>query len=307
MMEKVIILGNGIAGLTAAVYTGRAGLSPLIISGPEDGGQLTLTTDVENFPGFPEGVMGPQLVQNTKQQAERFGARFKTGIATKFEKKDDHFFLTIDNNEVIETEALIIATGASARWLGIPSEQKFKGKGVSTCATCDGFFYKGKEIIVVGGGDSAMEEANFLTKFATKVTVVHRRDALRASKIMQDKFFKNPKTDILWNKVVDEVVGDDKGVTGVKLKDTVTGDISDFKCDGVFLALGHIPNTSIFKDALDVDDHGYIKTDRFAKTSIEGVFAAGDVQDTRYRQAITAAGSGCQAAMEVEKYLESKE
>ncbi|PIN81540.1 thioredoxin-disulfide reductase [Candidatus Woesearchaeota archaeon CG10_big_fil_rev_8_21_14_0_10_32_9] len=306
-MEKVIILGNGIAGLTAAIYTARASLSPLVLSGPEDGGQLTLTNEVENFPGFPEGVMGPQLIVNAKQQAEKFGAKFKTGIATKFEKKEDHYILTVDDKEQLETETLIIATGASARWMDIPSEEKFKGKGVSTCATCDGFFYKGKEIIIVGGGDSAMEEANFLTKFASKVTVVHRRDALRASKIMQDKFFKNPKTDILWNKVVEEVIGTEKGVTGVKLKDTVTGEISDFVCDGVFLALGHVPNTSIFKELLKVNDQGYLITDRFMKTDLEGVFAAGDVQDTRYRQAITAAGSGCQAAMEVEKYLESKE
>jgi len=306
-MEKVIILGNGIAGLTAAVYTARASLSPLVLSGPEDGGQLTLTNEVENFPGFPEGVMGPQLVLNTKQQAEKFGARFKTGIATKFEKKGDHYILTIDNKEQLETETLIIATGASARWLGIPSETKFKGKGVSTCATCDGFFYKGKEIVVVGGGDSAMEEANFLTKFASKVTVIHRRDALRASKIMQDKFFKNPKTEILWNKVIDEVIGTEKGVTGIKLKDTVTGELSNFSCEGVFLALGHVPNTSIFKELLKVNERGYLITDRFMKTDLEGVFAAGDVQDTRYRQAITAAGSGCQAAMEVEKYLENKE
>jgi len=306
-MEKVIILGNGIAGLTAAVYTARANLSPLVLSGPEDGGQLTLTNEVENFPGFPEGVMGPQLVLNTKQQAEKFGARFKTGIATKFKKKDEHYVLTIDNKELLETETLIIATGASARWLGISSEEKYKGRGVSTCATCDGFFYKGKEIIVVGGGDSAMEEANFLTKFASKVTVVHRRDTLRASKIMQDKFFKNPKANILWNKVIEEVVGTEKGVTGVKLKDTVTGEISDFACEGVFLALGHVPNTSMFKGLLKVNDNGYLITDRFMKTDFEGVFAAGDVQDTRYRQAITAAGSGCQAAMEVEKYLENKE
>lgn len=302
-MENVVILGSGIAGLTAAIYTARAHLKPLVIGGPEEGGQLTLTTEVENFPGFPEGVQGPELTQITRKQAERFGARFKAGIASKFETKSDAFVLELDGGEKIETKTLIIATGASARWLGLPSEKKYKGRGVSTCATCDGFFYKGKEVVIVGGGDSAMEESNFLTKFAEKVTVVHRRDELRASKIMQDRFFKNPKTDILWNKVVSEVLGDEQGVTGVKLKDTKTGEESTLKCDGVFLAIGHVPNTKIFEEGLDMDDNGYIKTDRYTNTSVAGVFAAGDVQDKRYRQAITAAGSGCQAAMEAEKYL----
>jgi len=306
-MENVIILGNGIAGATAAIYTGRANLKPVVYSGPEDGGQLSLTTKVENFPGFPEGVQGPELVANARKQAEKFGATFKTGIATKFEVKENdgkkHYALTFYEKDVVETKAVIIATGASARWLGIPSEEKLKGRGVSTCATCDGFFYKEKEVLVIGGGDSAMEEANFLTKFATKVTVVHRRDELRASKIMQDKFFKNEKTDIIWNNVIDEILGDEKGVIGVKLKNTKTDEVTEVKCDGVFLALGHVPNTKIFKEILDLDKKGYLKTDRFMNTTLPGVFGAGDVQDVKYRQAISAAGSGCQAAMEAEKYI----
>ncbi len=304
-MENVIILGTGIAGLIAAIYTARANLSPLLISGPEDGGQLTLTTDVENFPGFPNGIQGPELINITKSQAERFGARFKIDIASKFTqlKSGKGFELELLSGEKIQTKTLIISTGASARWLGIPSEQKYKGRGVSTCSTCDGAFFKNKEVIVIGGGDSAMEESTFLTKFASKVTVIHRQDTFRASKIMQDKFFKNPKCSVLWNKEVNEIIGDGKKVTGVKLKDTKTNTITELKCDGVFLAIGHIPNTSIFKDILDMDQLGYLKTDRFTKTNIAGVFAAGDVQDTRYRQAITAAGSGCQAAMEAEKYL----
>jgi len=306
-MENVVILGSGISGATAAVYTARANLSPIVYSGPEDGGQLTLTTEVENFPGFPEGITGPELVANAKKQAEKFGAQFKYGIATKFEKKDSFIEITIDNKDVLQTKTLIVATGASARWLGLDSEVEFKGKGVSTCATCDGAFYKDKEVLIVGGGDSAMEEANFLTKFVTKVTVVHRREELRASKIMQDRAKNNPKIDFLWNKVIHEIVGDKSGVTGAKLKDTKTEEISEVTCDGVFLALGHIPNTTIFKDILEMDSHGYLTTDRFMNTNISGVFAAGDVQDVKYRQAITAAGSGCQAAIEVEKYLENLE
>ncbi|MFT4261642.1 MAG: thioredoxin-disulfide reductase [Candidatus Woesearchaeota archaeon] len=301
-MENVIILGNGIAGSTAAIYTARANLNPLVISGPEHGGQLSLTTDVENFPGFPKGIQGPELVENAKQQAERFGARYKTDIAKEFKKHDDHYHLKFSSGEELKTKTLIITTGASARWLGLESEKKFMGKGVSTCATCDGYFYRGKEVIIVGGGDSAMEEATFLTKFATKVTVVHRRDELRASKIMQDKFFKNEKTDILWNKEVVEVLGDEQGVTGAKLKDTETGELSEISCDGIFLAIGHIPNTKIFKGRLDMDEQGYLMTNS-TKTNLPGVFAGGDVQDTSYRQAITAAGSGCMAAMEAERYL----
>ena len=306
-MEKVVILGTGIAGCTAAVYTARANLHPLVISGPEDGGQLTLTTEVENFPGFPEGVQGPTLVEMCKKQAEKFGTRFKVDIASEFKRVSDGFELSLLSGENIQTKTLIVATGASARWLGIPSEEKYKGRGVSTCATCDASFYRGKEVVVVGGGDSAMEESNFLTKFATKVTVIHRKDSFKASKIMQDRFFKNPKCDVIWDSEVVEILGDGKKVTGVKLKNVKTGKFNELKTDGVFLAIGHVPNTSIFKGILNLNELGYIITDRFMKTNIPGVFAAGDVQDTRYRQAITAAGSGCQAAMEAEKYLAERE
>src|SRR3989344_1240548 len=305
-MEKVVILGSGIAGLTAAVYTARADLAPLVIGGPEEGGQLTLTTKVENFPGFPQGIDGPQLIMDTKEQAQKFGAKFITGAVKKLEEKKGKIIMTLDQGNQIETETAIIATGASARWLGIPSEQKYKGRGVSTCATCDGALYKNKEVIVIGGGDSAMEESQFLSKFARKVTVVHRKDSFRASKIMQDRFFKNEKCSVVWNSEVAEIVGD-KFVKGVKLKNTITGKITELKCDGVFLAIGHVPNTAIFKGILNMNENGYLLTDRFMKTNIAGVFAAGDVQDIRYRQAITAAGTGCQAAMEVEKYLAEKE
>lgn len=301
-MENVIILGTGISGCTAGIYTARAELRPLIISGMEDGGQLTLTTDVENFPGFPEGVDGTELVQKARKQAERFGARFKIDLATEFNQIEGGYELTLMSGEKIQTKTLIISTGASARWLGIPSEEKFKGRGVSACATCDGAFFKEKEVIVVGGGDSAMEEALFLTKFASKVTIVHRRDELRASKIMRERAQKHPKISFVWNSQVVEIVGD-KLVEGVKLKNVNTEKITDFKCNGVFLGIGHVPNTKIFKGKLGLDENGYLKTDRFMRTATPGIFAAGDVQDTKYRQAITAAGSGCQAALEVEKYL----
>lgn len=306
-MEKVIILGTGISGLTAAVYTARAGLKPLLISGPEEGGQLTLTTEVENFPGFPEGVMGPELVLRTRKQAEKFGARFVVDIVERVERKgEEGFIVMLSSGEKIETRTIIVSTGASAKWLGIASEKKYKGRGVTTCATCDGVFFKGKKVIVIGGGDSAMEEAVFLTRFASLVTVIHRRDSFRASKFMQDKFFENAKCAVEWNKEVVEVVGDGKKVQGVKFKDTVTGEVSDFSCDGVFLAVGHVPNTSFLTGLLELDEKGYLKTDRYMRTNVEGIFAAGDVQDVRYRQAITAAGSGCQAAMEAEKYLMEK-
>lgn len=305
-MHNVVILGNGIAGCTAAIYTARANLRPLVISGPEDGGQLTLTTDVDNFPGFQEGIQGPELVLNCRKQAERFGAKFITDWVNDFKKIDGGYELQLQD-EKIQTKSLIITTGASARWLGLESEKKYKGRGVTTCAICDGAFFKDKEVIVIGGGDSAMEEATFLTKFCTKVTVIHRKDKFRASKIMQDKFFKNEKTDVIWDSEVVQVLGDGKKVTGVKLKNVKTNEENDFKCDGVFLAIGHIPNTKFAVNKLEMDELGYIKTDRFTHTNLQGVFAAGDVQDTKYRQAITAAGTGCQAAMEAEKYLESLE
>ena len=303
-MEKVVILGSGVSGCTAAIYASRAELSPLVLSGPEDGGQLMLTTEVENFPGFPEGVTGPELVDKCKKQAEKFGARFEYGIVKRFEKIENGFSLDLGDKK-IETETLIIATGASARWLGIESEQKYKGKGVSTCATCDGAFYKNKKVIIVGGGDSAMEEALFLTRFASKVSVIHRREELRASKIMQEKAKKNSKIEFVWNSVIEEVLGD-KFVTGAKLKDVNSGKITEIKCDGVFLAIGHVPNTKPFEGKLDMEK-GYLKTSRFMETNLSGVFAAGDVQDLRFRQAITAAGSGCKAAMSAEKFLMERE
>ncbi|MFQ5621348.1 MAG: thioredoxin-disulfide reductase [Candidatus Nanoarchaeia archaeon] len=302
-MENVVILGTGCAGGTAAVYTARADLKPIVYEGNEPGGQLTLTTEVENFPGFPEGIQGPQLVEQIKKQAQRFGADFRYGRATALKQIEGGFEITIDNKEQIQTKTVIIATGASARWLGIPSEEKFKGRGVSTCATCDAFFYKDKpEVIVVGGGDSACEEALVLAKFAKHVTIVVRRDEMRASKIMQERVKKHESIDIMWDTVVDEVTGD-KLVEGVKLKNAKPNEIKDHPCNGVFLAIGHIPNTKFLEGLVDVDDHGFIKAN-FTKTNIPGIFAAGDVQDPVYKQAITAAGSGCHAAMEAEKYLE---
>ena len=306
-MENVIILGTGIAGCTAAIYTARADLNPLVISGMEDGGQLTLTTEVENFPGFPEGVQGPELVQMCRKQAERFGARFKVDLATEFKKIENGFELELMSGEKIQTKSLIIATGASARWLGLPSEEKYKGRGVTTCATCDGALFKDKEVVVIGGGDSAMEESSFLTKFASKVTIIHRRDQFRASKIMQERVLKNEKINVIWDSEVKEVLGDGKFVSGVKLRNVKTGEEKDFPCQGVFLAIGHVPNTKIFQGKIEMDEKGYLKADKFIHTNVEGVFAAGDVQDTRFRQAITAAGSGCKAAMETEKFLAGKE
>jgi len=305
-MESVVILGTGIAGATAAIYTARANLSPLLIAGEQDGGQLTLTTDVENFPGFPDGVQGPDLVSMAKKQAEKFGARFKMDIAQGLQKVEGGFELDLMTGEKIQAKTVIIATGASARWLGLPSEEKFRGRGVTTCATCDGAFFKDKEVIVIGGGDSAMEEATFLTKFCTKVTIIHRREELRASKFMQEKAKNNPKIEFIWNSTVEEVYGD-KSVEGVKLKNLKTEEVTDFKTDGMFLAIGHVPNTKFLQSVLDLDEQGYLKANKNMHTSMEGVFAAGDVQDTRFRQAITAAGSGCMAAMEAEKYLAEKE
>jgi len=300
-MENVVILGSGIAGCTAAIYTSRAELKPLVLSGPEEGGQLTYTTEVENFPGFPKGITGPQLVENCKKQAERFGARFEYGIVAGFMKIKNEFELDLGDKK-IQAKTVIVATGASARWLGISSEEKYKSRGVSVCAVCDGAFYKGKEVIVVGGGDSAMEEALFMTRFASKVTIVHRGSEFRASKIMQEKVENNSKIKVIWNSEIAEFVGDGKKLNGVKLKNNKTGKVIEFKCDGVFLAIGHFPNTQPFEGKLEMEK-GYIKTDKFMKTNVPGIFAAGDVQDFRFRQAVTAAGSGCMAAMEVEKYL----
>lgn len=304
-MEDVVILGDGIAGLTAAIYTARADLDPLIVKGPESGGQLTYTTDVENFPGFPEGVQGPGLIQRCREQAKRFGARDQNGVAEDIEK-DETFTISLSGGEAIETKSVIVATGASARWLGLENEETFQGNGVSTCATCDGFFYKDQEVIVVGGGDSAMEESTFLTKYASKVTVVHRRDELRASEIMAERFFDDDKTDILWSTEVVEYLGsEDEGITGVLLHDNETGEEYEFDCDGVFLAIGHEPNTEFLEGLLDLTERGYVEATPKTHTSCDGLFAAGDVQDQRFRQAVTAAGSGCKAAMEVEHYLDT--
>ncbi len=304
-MHNVVIIGSGPAGLTAAVYTARANLSPLMIEGSQAGGQLTLTTDVENFPGFPQGIMGPQLIQDMRAQAERFGTAFQTADVTKVDLSRRPFAVTINDEETIQARSLIISTGASANLLGLDSESRLLGHGVSTCATCDGFFFRGQPIVVIGGGDSAMEEATFLTKFASHVTIVHRRDKLRASKIMQDKAMKNEKISFRWNSMVEEVMGDDV-VTGLRLRDAVTGDTATLDCKGVFVAIGHTPNTQLFRGQIETDANGYIQTSHGTATNVPGVFAAGDVQDPHYRQAITAAGTGCMAAMDAERFLEAE-
>ena len=305
-MRNVVIIGSGPAGLTAAVYAARANLSPLLIEGWQSGGQLTTTTEVENYPGFAKGIMGPDLMKEMRAQAERFGTEFLTGDVTAIELTQRPFTLTIDDEQTVQTKTLIIATGASAIQIGLKNEARLTGHGVSTCATCDGFFFKGKELIVVGGGDSAMEEAAFLTKFASKVTVVHRRDKLRASKILQNRAMKNEKISFLWNSVVEDILGNDL-VTGVRVKNLVTGKVTELPCAGVFVAIGHRPNTTLFSGQLDMDAKGYIHTTQGTATSVPGVFAAGDVQDSVYRQAVTAAGSGCMAAIDAERFLENRE
>ncbi len=303
-MRNVLIMGSGPAGLTAAIYTARANLSPLIVEGVQAGGQLTTTTEVENYPGFHHAIMGPDLMKDMRAQAERFGTEFLAGEVTAVDLKRTPFTLTVDGERTIEGQALIIASGASAIKLGLPDEARLMGHGVSTCATCDGYFFRGKELVVVGGGDSSMEEANFLTKFATKVSVVHRRDKLRASKIMQDRAFKNEKITFVWNSIVEDIHGDGV-VTGVRVRNVVTGQTSELACAGVFIAIGHSPNTALFKGQLEMDPKGYLCTHDGTATSVPGVFAAGDVQDSKYRQAVTAAGSGCMAAIDAERYLEA--
>lgn len=307
--HNVVIIGSGPAGLTAAIYAARAGLRPLVIEGPQPGGQLTITTEVENFPGFAAGIQGPALMDEMRLQAQRFGTEFLVSYINRADLTRRPFRLFTDD-VAVEADALIIASGASAKWLGVPGEapspRGLGGLGVSACATCDGFFFKGKSIVVIGGGDTALEEATYLTRYASRVTVIHRRETLRASKIMQEKAFRNEKIDFIWNSEVSEMLGTQQtGVTGVRLRDTVTGEESVFDCEGIFVAIGHKPNTELFVGQIELDDVGYIKTNgRTMETSAPGVFACGDVQDSSYRQAVTAAGTGCMAAIDAERFLD---
>ena len=307
MMHDVIVIGSGPAGFTAGLYTARANLEPVLFEGgpPElPGGQLMMTTEVENFPGFPEGIMGPALMDNMRKQAERFGLKIIPSMVDKVELEPGRHRVVTDG-KTYETRALIVATGAKARLLGLPNERRLMGRGVSTCATCDGAFFRGQEIVMVGGGDSALEEANFLTRFASRVSVVHRRDELRASKIMQDRAKANPKIEFVWNSVVVDVLGEDK-VSGVKIRNVKSGEETEMACSGFFVAIGHDPQTALFRGQLDLDDEGYLKAEGDStRTSVAGVFAAGDVSDHTYRQAITAAAMGCKAAIDAERYLES--
>lgn len=303
---KVVIVGSGPAGYTAAIYAARADLSPALISGPQPGGQLTITSDVENYPGFPKGIQGPAMMELFREQAERFGTRMVDGLVTSIDMSRRPFLLSIDEGrECWTADTVILATGASAKWLGIPGEKELWGRGVSACATCDGFFFKGQEIVVVGGGDTAMEEATFLTKFASRVTVIHRRDTLRASKIMQEKAKANPKISFIWNSAVTEVLANDAGVRAVKVKNLLSGEEAELACTGFFVAIGHEPNTHVAKGQLEMDEVGYIKVKAgTTRTSVPGVFACGDAADAVYRQAITAAGTGCMAALDAERFLE---
>ncbi len=306
-MEDLIILGTGAAGLTAAIYSARAGLKPLLLDGIQPGGQLTTTTEVENYPGFPEGVDGNDLMSRMRAQAERFGARFQFNVVEKAELAGKPIRITLDDGKTLETRTLIIATGATAKYIGLPNEQKLIGRGVSACATCDGAFYRNVPVAVVGGGDTAMEEASFLTRFASTVHLIHRRDEFRASKIMAQRVLKNPKINVIWNTVVEDVLDVTKNeVSGVKLRNVKTNEVSTLEVKAFFAAIGHQPNTAPFVGQLDMDKHGYLITNN-TKTKIPGVFAAGDVQDPTYRQAITAAGTGCMAALEAERYLEAQD
>ncbi len=305
-MEKrnLVIIGSGPAGHTAALYSSRANLTPLILEGHEPGGQLTTTTDVENFPGFPEGVQGPELMIMMKKQAERFDAEYRSLTVKSIDTSSRPFTLTLENNDQISADAVIISTGASAKYLGLENEKELIGKGVSACATCDGFFYRDKVVHVVGGGDTAMEEATFLTKFAKEVIVIHRRDVLRASKPMQQRAFDNPKISFLWDSAVEEILFDETGVTGIKVKNLKTNEFEERKTDGLFMGIGHTPNTGFLNGQIDLDEHGFIKTNGgHPDTNVPGIYACGDVQDSYYRQAISAAGSGCMAAIRAERFL----
>lgn len=305
-VRDIIIMGTGPGGYTAAIYTGRANLKPLLIEGFQPGGQLMITTEIENYPGFPEGIRGPELMVKMREQAAKFGAEFVAGSVTDVDLSRTPFSLTLEDGQEFLTHALVVATGANAKWLNIESENRYRGKGVSACATCDGFFFRDCRVFVVGGGDTAMEEALYLTKFASEVVLVHRREEFRSSKIMSLRTRKNPKISMMLNEIVDEILGDGQKVTGIRLKNVLTGELVEHACDGVFLAIGHAPNTSLFKDQLELDDYGYIITKKSStETSVRGVFACGDVQDTAYRQAVTAVGTGCMAAVDAERFLET--